>query len=175
MMSELVKKAERFARRKHEGQYRQDGSPYIEHPLRVAENVRKFKKSHKIEQLTAAAILHDTLEDTETTVAELGDKFGHLVALLVLELTSDKLASRYSGKTRYLSHKMGSKKLMDSWALVIKLCDRLDNVSDLVNSSNKFAKNYKEETEEILDQVESERKLTNTHKKIISEIRNKIE
>jgi (p)ppGpp synthase/HD superfamily hydrolase len=170
-----IQKAIYFATEKHKGQTRKDGSPYITHPLRVAEIVKKFKKSHRINELLAAAILHDTLEDTNTNIAELRKNFGRLITLLVVELTSDKFKVNSLGKANYLSQKMSSSKKVTNWALVIKLADRLDNVSDLNNSNNKFAKRYKRETEEILQNIEKNRELSNTHKEIIKEIKKKLD
>ena len=170
----LVKKAEKFAEEKHKGQMRKDGTPYVEHPKRVAEIVRKIKKSHKIDALLASSLLHDTLEDTDTDLVEISKNFGSLVAMLVLELTSDEEAIRKIGKTEYLKSKLKNPKKVTSWALVIKLADRLDNVSDLQNSSNEFRKRYIKETENIISELESGRKLTLTHKKLIKQIREKL-
>jgi (p)ppGpp synthase/HD superfamily hydrolase len=171
----IIQRAIIFAQEKHKGQLRKDGSPYITHPLRVADIVKKFKKSHKIDELIAAAILHDTLEDTNTCISELKENFGKLVALLVINLTSDKSKIICLGKANYLSQKMSSSKKVSNWALVIKLADRLDNVSDLNNHKNEFAKKYKIETEEILQNIEKNRELSNTHKEIIKEIRKKLD
>ena len=108
IQKDLIKRAEIFAQEKHKGQLRKDGTPYILHPLRVSGIVKKFKKSHKIDELIAAAILHDTLEDTDTGVSELRENFGEIVTLLVVELTSDKFKTNSIGKTNYLSEKMSS-------------------------------------------------------------------
>lgn len=170
----LIQEAEKFAEEKHKGQLRRDGSPYVEHPKRVAEIVRKFKDSHKIDELIATALLHDTLEDTNTGIPELREKFGALITLLVVELSSDKYAQEKLGKTKYLSEKMKSDKKVDSWALVIKLADRLDNVSNLNQVDKKFRDRYKKETEEIIETIEKHRKLTNTQKKLVEEIKNKL-
>lgn len=170
----IIEKAIIFAQDKHKGQVRKDGTPYITHPLRVSGIVEKFKKSHKIDELMAAAILHDTLEDTNTGISELRENFGELVTLLVVELTSDKFKSNSEGKAKYLSEKMSSSKKVSDWALTIKLADRLDNVSDLPNANSDFAKRYKTETENILISLEKNRKLSNTQKEIIKEIKKKL-
>lgn len=169
---ESPEKALAFATAKHAGQTRSDGSPYIKHPERVADIVRKYKKSHNIDQLISAAFLHDTVEDTGTTKEDLEKLFGGLVAALVQELSSDKEELDKVGKTAYLSRKMS---LMSSYALVIKLADRLDNVSDLQTAKNEaWRKKYKKETEEVLDYIEKNRVLSGTHKKLISLIRDKL-
>ncbi|MEI7718946.1 MAG: diphthine--ammonia ligase [archaeon] len=177
VVGSLIERAKAFAERKHAGQFRADGkTPYIVHPLRVADIVKKFKKSHKIDELVAAAYLHDTLEDTKTGINELRNNFGETVALLVVELTSNPLEIENSGKAKYLSEKLSSDDNMSSWALTIKLADRLDNVSDLKNSlkGKEWALNYKMETIEILDFLEKNRYLSDTHKALIKEIRQKL-
>lgn len=165
--SVLEQKAIDFATLKHKGQVRFDGSPYINHPIRVAKNVKEFKKSKNKEIIVVAAILHDTLEDTDTSFNELVDLFGVMVAYLVLEVTTNEEMKKRLGKTVYLELEMSS---MSSYALVIKLCDRLDNIRDLENASPAFRVKYVKETLDILDYVFLNRNLSKTHIKIISEI-----
>jgi (p)ppGpp synthase/HD superfamily hydrolase len=86
---EDVRQALDYATQAHAGQTRSGGEPYIGHPVRVANTIQKYKQSHNIDALIAAAYLHDTIEDTDTTHEALHDLFGGLVASLVLELTSD--------------------------------------------------------------------------------------
>ena len=163
----------RYAVKAHAGQFRSDGTPYIKHPERVANFVRKFKKSKNLDALISAAFLHDTIEDTDTTHEDLEKMFGGLVASLVKELTSDKEKIKEVGKTDYLAQKMSS---MSSWALVIKLADRLDNVQDIATARTpSWRQKYKKETEGILTRIERDRKLSNTHKRIIREIRKKLQ
>lgn len=165
--SVMYQKALEFATLKHKGQVRFDGSPYINHPIRVASNVRKFKKSKSLEILEVAAIIHDTLEDTDTTFDELVELFGVHVAYLVLEVTINEEMKKRLGKTTYLELEMRG---MSSYGLVIKLCDRLDNVSDLDNASPSFRVKYVKETLEILNYVFLNRNLTRTHLDIIKSI-----
>ena len=168
-MDDLAQKAEIFATSKHSGQKRKfDGSDYVTHPIRVAEIVKNFKTSKNIDSLVAAALLHDTLEDTQTDESELYSHFGTLVTSLVRELTSDKTVD---DKSRYLANKMIS---MSSYGLVIKLADRLDNVSDFAIASEKFVTNYTTQTNYILNELEASRKLSITHKRLIAAIRNKM-
>ena len=103
------------------------------------------------------AYLHDTLEDTKATYYDLLKYFGPQVAGIVLELTTDEDMRKEIGKEKYLSIKM---KNMTSWALVIKLCDRLDNVSDLCNGSEEFRERYVAETLGILNYLVDNRKLS---------------
>lgn len=97
--------------------------------------------------------------------------FGDLVASLVKELSSDKEEQNKKGKIAYLTDKMLN---MSSWALTIKLADRLDNVSDLENISEKFKNKYSKETKNILKKLEEKRKLSSTQTKFISIIKQKL-
>lgn len=159
-LCDLERKAFEFALVKHQGQVRFDGSPYIEHPKRVAENVSKFKASKNKSILVAAAFLHDTLEDTDTTFEELVSVFGANVAYLVKEVTTDEEMKKRLGKAAYLKLKMCS---MSSYGLVIKLSDRFDNVCDLENASPSFRIKYVSETLEILDYVLLNRNCSKSH------------
>ena len=164
--------AEMFGSIKHKGQTRKfSGEPYFTHPQRVAGIVKKFKKSHRLDHLISAALLHDTIEDSNTTEEDLIKLFGGLVASLVKELTSDKEEIEKVGKSNYISRKTLQ---MSDWALVIKLADRLDNVSDLKTSSPQFKEKTIKSTKKIIHDLESFRKLTGTQKKIIAAIKEKI-
>jgi (p)ppGpp synthase/HD superfamily hydrolase len=124
----LMKQAMAYAVDRHNGQIRKvSGLPYYVHLFDVCSIVRKYKESYRIDELCAAAVLHDTVEDTATTVAELCDKFGPLVADLVKQLTNDKEGVADMGKEAYLNHKLG---LMTSYALTIKLADMLSNIGE---------------------------------------------
>jgi guanosine-3',5'-bis(diphosphate) 3'-pyrophosphohydrolase len=162
----------RYAARVHRNQFRSDGTEYIKHPERVANFVKKFKKSHNIDKLISAAYLHDTIEDTDATHEDLIKLFGGLVASLVQELTSDEEEIKKIGKTAYLANKMSK---MSSWALVIKLADRLDNVKDITTAKTpEWRSKYRKETEDIINTLESSRHLSKAHKDIIKEIRKKL-
>lgn len=119
-MSKVVK----FAANKHKDQVRRGtGLPYIVHPFEVALLLVKYGRPDLVE----VALLHDTLEDTQTTVEEIVENFGPTVAELVKELTSDRERIKKMGKNPYLIDKM---KKMSQPALLVKLCDRLSNISD---------------------------------------------
>ena len=158
-----------FAKTAHEGQFRTFSmAPYFTHPVRVATLVMKFKQSHAIDDLVVAALLHDTVEDTDTTLRSIELRFNPRVAGLVAELTSDKDKQKQMGKSAYLSEKVLE---MSSWALVIKLCDRLDNVMDFIYAPDKFVARYSQETENILNSLYLHRdSLSDTHKTIMAKI-----
>ena len=170
-MKDKNRKAMKTAEQKHKGQVRKfgGGEPYVNHPKRVADIVRKYKDSKEINRLVQAAYLHDTLEDTNMTTKEMKKKFGSLVVSLVKELTSDKEAmEKAGGKAEYLK---GKTQNMSSWALVIKLADRMDNVRDFDKAPKAFVEKYTKETNKILDNLEQNRKLSGTQKRMIADIR----
>ncbi len=157
-----------FATEKHKGQIRRgDGRPYVLHPISLLITLGKLKKSSNFLLISIASILHDTVEDCDVTLESIAVLFGHQVASLVGELTSDKAEIARIGKAKYLAEKM---KKMSSYALRIKLADRLDNLEDIdpINDQGKI-----EETRYILKELKN-RKLTGTHKKLIKLIEKKL-
>jgi hypothetical protein len=171
-VDEGAEEALQYATQAHAGQTRSGGEPYITHPMRVADHIKQYKQSHNLDALISAAYLHDTVEDTDTTHEALHDLFGGLVAALVQELTSDPEQIKKVGKAQYLAHKMAA---MSSYALVIKLADRLDNVKDITTARTpQWRQKYKNETEHILNYIEKTRALSGTHQKLISLIRDKL-
>lgn len=159
----------RFAYKKHYGQFRDDGAPYITHPIRVAKLVSKYKQTKNYKLLMSASLLHDTLEDTYTSIRELYDFFGKESAVpsLVVELTTANYVPKLIVKAEYLAHKMEN---MTSYALVIKLCDRLDNLTDMAGCTIEKQKRTFGDTRFIINYLRTHRVLTKTHQKIISEI-----
>jgi guanosine-3',5'-bis(diphosphate) 3'-pyrophosphohydrolase len=89
-MSDLMNKALMFATKKHDGQTRQDAvsTPYITHPIEVSIILREAGASEKSQVI---ALLHDTIEDTNTTYEELIEEFGDDIADGVMEVTDDKM------------------------------------------------------------------------------------
>lgn len=168
-----LQKVLEFATEKHKGQFRDNGDPYIVHPIRVAKIVDQYKgqTSKNREILLAAALLHDTLEDTYTSYKELSENFGKIVASMVVELTTAPYVPKMIGKAKYLSEKMID---MTSYSLIIKLADRLDNLSDLANSTE--AKKIKtiNDTKYILEQLTSKRELTTAQTNLVNAIKNQI-
>lgn len=179
-----VKTAYKFAEDAHKGVYRKGETPtgervpYFSHPDTVAKIVHDIKDSEYIAHLIAAAYLHDTVEDTDVTVEEIRHIFGELVASLVGELTSDKDKIAISGKEEYLIDRMIN---ISSWALVIKLADRLHNLYDFKDimagndeKRKKWARKYALQTKNIIDEVEWYRELSETQKKLVDKIRHKL-
>lgn len=161
-MSELIFKAIKYATSKHRGQKRKvSGADYITHPILVSYLAASYKKSKALETLICAAILHDTVEDTKATYAQILRLFGMSIASLVFELTSDPVALKKMGKLEYLKSHMAG---MSSYALFLKLCDRLANLQD--NPSTKQL----EETSIILKHLRDCRRLSKSHLAVMAEI-----
>lgn len=171
MLSQFLEDID-FIREKHGNQVRKFSySPYYTHPVSVACLVMKYKKSHKIDELVKASLGHDLLEDTQTTEEEIEEKWGWQVLSLIQELTTNEEEKNKVGKAEYLASKMLT---MSSWALVIKLCDRLHNVMDFIFASHKFVVKYTAETQYIIDTLCTKRELSDTHIEIIEAIRRQL-
>ena len=170
----ITNKALEFAREKHKGQMRKNNTPveYITHPINVANLVKKYANNKEnIDDLVSSAYLHDTLEDTNTTYKELTCNFGNIISNLVKELTNNDVLKKEMGKTKYLSIKMAN---MSEDALIIKLCDRLDNVSSLYDTNKAFIDKYLRETISILNYIIDNRSLNAIHLNIISDINKEV-
>lgn len=163
----------KFATEKHKEQKRDDGEPYIVHPIRVAKIVDEYKAkfSQNREVLIASALLHDTLEDTYTSYRELQEKFGKEVASIVEELTTAPCVPKMIGKGLYLAEKM---QMMTNYALIIKFADRYDNLCDLNNSSASKREKTINDTIFIIDYLQKHRNLTDAQEEIQNLIKQKI-
>ncbi|MEX2239760.1 MAG: HD domain-containing protein [Burkholderiales bacterium] len=120
-----------FAAYKHRRQRRKDleASPYINHPIALA-RVLSVEGGLCDPALLAAAVLHDTLEDTETTYEELKERFGLPVAAVVLEVTDDKTLPKKERKRLQIRHAAG----ISRRAKLVKLADKICNVRDVAAS-----------------------------------------
>jgi guanosine-3',5'-bis(diphosphate) 3'-pyrophosphohydrolase len=125
----LLLRAFRFAADKHRNQRRRDSakSPYINHPIEVVQLLWEVGGVRDI-NVVLAAILHDTIEDTDTRSEEIGDKFGMEVLSLVLEVTDDK--SLPKGERKRLQIETAPHK--SHGAKLIKLADKSCNVRNLI-------------------------------------------
>jgi GTP pyrophosphokinase len=169
---EVFEKAILFAVKAHKGQRRKgDGRPYILHPMSVLRNLYDVKESKNMYFMGTASMLHDVVENCGVSLKKIAKKFGYAVAALVEELTLDKQKYETIGKAKYLCQEVIK---MSSYALCIKLCDRLDNVRDMKKMSNEFRNKYKAETWEIVNTLERDRKLTKTQKKLVKLIKKEI-
>ena len=153
MSHTLILKAAHFSAQKHSTQRRKDenASPYINHPISVALAIAQIGGVDDPEIL-AAALLHDTLEDTETTPEELEDEFGKKVCEYVLDVTDDKTLPKDERKRRQIEH---AKKISNGAAL-IKLGDKISNVTDVINNppedwDNNRRKEYLDWAEKVIE------------------------
>lgn len=165
-LSELELKAWEFAKEAHKGVNRKfSGVPYFEHVRKVFILVKKVDKR---EIMGAASLLHDTVEDVEwITYDVIKKEFGKEVADIVKELTSKDNVLQLMGKQNYLLNKMIH---MSNDALIIKLCDRLQNLSDHFSSSDKFRRKYYLETKYIMDALIVNRNLNRPQLTVYNQI-----
>ena len=145
---DLLRRAYAFSAKAHEGQTRQSGEPYLQHPLAVA-GILTFLKL----DVTAivAGLLHDTVEDTVATKEELEQEFGEDVAALVEGVT--KIGQipfkSYEEKQAENFRKMLLSMADDIRVVFIKLADRLHNMKTLEHLSEPKQKQIAQETLEI--------------------------
>jgi GTP diphosphokinase / guanosine-3',5'-bis(diphosphate) 3'-diphosphatase len=125
-----IKKAFHFADAAHLGQYRHSGEPYITHPVAVAELCATWRLDAPS---IMAALLHDVIEDTGSTKADLVEKFGTKVAELVEGLTKlDKLEFQSHAEAQAESfRKMFMAMARDVRVILVKLADRTHNMRTL--------------------------------------------
>ena len=131
-----------FATQAHSGQKRKyTGDDYIVHPIAVAELVRE---NGGTENQIIAALLHDTIEDCDTTYGDLVRAFGKEVANLVLELTDEFTHEMYPDDNRAQRKAWETARLanVSHEAKLIKLCDMIDNTSTIVEHDPGFARVY---------------------------------
>ena len=120
-----------FAAEKHRDQRRKDASktPYINHPIMVTNLLANVGRITDLETLQAG-MLHDTIEDTDTTADELEEHFGYGVRSLVLEVTDDKSLPKPERKRLQIEHAPH----LSPRAKSIKIADKIANLTDLLNS-----------------------------------------
>jgi len=126
----LLLEAAAFAADKHRNQRRKDAeaSPYINHPIALANLLKREGVDDPA--VLCAALLHDTIEDTNTTAAELRVAFGEIITSVVLEVTDDKNVERAVRKQLQVQHARG----LSDRAKLVKLADKICNVYDIVAS-----------------------------------------
>ncbi len=117
-----------FAAEKHRNQRRKDAdaSPYINHPIALA-NVLANEASIVDVPTIVAALLHDTVEDTDTTAEELRRRFGDEITAIVLEVTDDKSLPKADRKRLQIEHAAH----LTPRAKLVKLADKICNLRDI--------------------------------------------
>jgi len=126
----LLFKALSFSAEKHTKQRRKDidKTPYINHPISLANILAQRWVID--ENVLCAAILHDTIEDTETTVDELQEHFGEKITSIVLEVTDDKSLEKSVRKQKQVEHAA----TISHEAKLVKLADKIANITDIINT-----------------------------------------
>lgn len=146
----LIADALLFAANKHFGQDRKgNGQPYIIHPYRVF-GYLQYRLGVFDNDILLAALLHDTIEDTNTGAEEISDRYGKNVLSLVVELTNDKTLEQPERKAKMIE----KAKTMSHAAKTIKAADRIDNLEDArTYFTEKSYFRYLTESERLLDSL----------------------
>ena len=161
----------------HCGQYRKQSlMPYVVHPIRVADLVDKISVGDDI--MISAAFLHDVLEDCGQMYHQTIKSLSHSVYDVVMELTHDESIA----KEEYLK----SFSIKSIRSLIIKVCDRVDNLRDYKSSSCpkhlKYVKKYAKKAKSLIEIVESRMKeikdsglvIMSEFEKLVDEIKEKM-
>ena len=150
----LLFKALSFSAEKHAKQRRKDidKTPYINHPISLANILAQRWVID--ENVLCAAILHDTIEDTETTVDELQEHFGEKITSIVLEVTDDKSLEKSVRKQKQVEHAAS----ISHEAKLVKLADKIANITDIINTppadwSSDRKKEYFEWAKAVVDNL----------------------
>lgn len=151
MSTKTIEMAKWFATAAHEavGQVRKHtGIPYINHPADVVRLLKKYG-TDVTRRMVAAAWLHDTVEDTNTTIEMIEVQFGTEIARLVAGLTNERPA----GMNRSQRHHHNTERLAECPADVktIKLADSICNMRDIIKDDPKFAPQYLSEKRRLID------------------------
>jgi guanosine-3',5'-bis(diphosphate) 3'-pyrophosphohydrolase len=145
--SELVKNALETARQAHAGQLRKGSEerPFIEHPLAVAERLVEQRYG---DEVLAAALLHDVVEKSETSIEEVRDRFGETVGNLVGVMTEDESIPVYEERKEEHRQRVAA---ADPAALAIFAADKLANVAMLRETYALIGEGISEELAVSLD------------------------
>ncbi|MCX5658205.1 MAG: HD domain-containing protein [Planctomycetota bacterium] len=154
-----------FAARKHTAQRRRDTAktPYINHPVAVAALLTRV--GGMTDPITlAAALLHDTVEDTETTPEEIEEHFGPDVRTLVAEVTDDKSLTKEERKRQQIEHAPE----LSHRARLIKLADKSCNVGDMTPTEPKDwplvrKREYFDWAEQVVTRIQGTHPALETH------------
>jgi GTP diphosphokinase / guanosine-3',5'-bis(diphosphate) 3'-diphosphatase len=148
----LLLAAIKFASEKHMLQRRKgcEDIPYINHTIKVA-YILQETGNERAPELLASAVLHDVLEDTETTEAELISLFGNTVCSIVKEVTDD-MSLTYDDRKRAQIKKAPS---LSPDAKKIKIADKISNINDILTKtltwSNRRKRMYVEWSEKVIE------------------------
>ena len=150
-----ILQAAAFAADKHRLQTRKDkdATPYINHPLALA-CLLAYECAEQDQTLLIAALLHDTIEDTQTTFEEIASRFGTDVAEVVQEVTDDKSLAKEERKRLQITHAGTASRT----AKLVKLADKICNLRDISSSppanwSLERKREYFDWARQVVDQI----------------------
>ncbi|MBI3186752.1 MAG: bifunctional (p)ppGpp synthetase/guanosine-3',5'-bis(diphosphate) 3'-pyrophosphohydrolase [Gammaproteobacteria bacterium] len=151
----LIMQALSFAAHKHRDQRRKDvdASPYINHPISLASILINEGGVTDV-NVICAALLHDTIEDTDTTPEELEQAFGFAIKTIVMEVTDDKLLPKVDRKRLQIEHAAH----VSPQAKLVKLADKTSNLRDVAvnppeNWSLQRRQEYFDWAKQVIDQL----------------------
>ena len=151
----ILLKALAFAAHKHRDQRRKDSdaSPYINHPIALANVLRNEGNISDI-KVICGALLHDTIEDTDTTADELEAEFGPEISSIVMEVTDDKELPKLKRKQLQIEHAAH----ISHQARLVKLADKICNLRDIISAppadwSYTRKRAYFDWAKEVIDQL----------------------
>ena len=127
----LLLQALAFSAHKHKDQRRKDvdSSPYINHPISLATIL--CNEGHVTDiDVICGALLHDTVEDTDTTAVELEGKFGPVIRDIVMDVTDDKTLDKADRKRLQIEHAAH----ISDQAKLVKLADKISNLRDVAEN-----------------------------------------
>lgn len=142
-----------FSTKSHGDQLRKyTGEPYITHPISVAKRLEKLGFDDNV---LSAAILHDTVEDTPTTLQDIKDNFGDRISKLVEELTDIYTKESYPNINRRERKRLEFERLskVSNEAKSIKLSDIIDNLPSIMEGDIGFGRVYLKEKESLLESL----------------------
>ncbi len=151
----ILLKALQFSAVKHKNQRRKDveASPYINHPIALASILCNEAHVTDIEVI-CGALLHDTVEDTETTAEELEHEFGPSIKDIVMDVTDDKSLDKAARKQAQIDHAAH----INDKAKLVKLADNISNLRDISTCppsgwSLERRQQYFDWAKQVIDQV----------------------
>jgi guanosine-3',5'-bis(diphosphate) 3'-pyrophosphohydrolase len=151
----LLLQALAFSAHKHKDQRRKDvdASPYINHPISLASIL--CNEGHVTDiHVICGALLHDTVEDTDTTARELEEKFGPEIRDIVMDVTDDKTLDKGDRKRLQIEHAAH----ISDQAKLVKLADKISNLRDVAENpppawSLERCQGYFDWAKEVIDQL----------------------
>ena len=145
----LVERADAFAEAAHasiDHRRKYGGDPYIVHPREVMQILLKFAENEITDEMLAASLLHDVVEDTPVTIDEIRDEFGDEVADLVSDLTDVAVPSDGNRKAR-MAINLAHTEAASAQAHTVKCADIISNAPSITEHNPGFARKWLREAE----------------------------